>query len=45
MARPAEMAMAPALGVGLVTNAAGVLFPLYLIARLGRGAHPFVPTG
>ncbi len=45
MARTAEMAMAQALGVVLLTNAAWVLFPLYLIARLGRGAHPFVPTG
>jgi hypothetical protein len=31
----------PALGVVLLANAAWVLFPLYLIVRLGRSAHPF----
>jgi hypothetical protein len=25
----------------LLANAAWVLFPLYLIVRLGRSAHPF----
>ena len=31
----------PALGVVLLANAAWVLFPLYLIVRLGRSTHPF----
>jgi hypothetical protein len=31
----------PQIGVVLLANAAWVLFPLYLIYRLGRSEHPF----
>jgi hypothetical protein len=34
----------PELGIVLLANAAWVLFPLYLIYRLGKSSHPFTQT-
>jgi hypothetical protein len=31
----------PALGMVVLANAAWILFPLYIVYRLGRSAHPF----